>query len=412
MSDTHTQPTRPSPQRGRSEPGGALDALTQMQGALTRIRELHHALAAGGDPGGALDQELLALIQQRGRLADELGAALVRWLAGGGVVVLEPPASSTTLELVHEDHRQDNNQAPKAVREPSGVPAEAGPAEAESTEALPIEPSRPDVSMPSPAPPAGPAPQPMASAQPQPRTTQEQQEALRRILNSMGRPQRPRTLNQVHKTAAALDIASKDLARWRAQPQPVQRALVGLTSSLARHLQDEQKRPIDASDAELLRGVFSSLSRWSREFRPGFVPGLSRNNSPENGSWMEDARSWWRALQGHVPANEEPVTPTDVLRELQGAIAAGVDKGKLVGLVQEAVKAGVSQSDPRLVAMLAPHHSMVKGVSGLKTLKSRLRAAVRQLDTQQENEDARASAIPDDWPCAGDPLAPGGAGRA
>lgn len=396
-----------------THPPDAPTALQDVAELLQRLQELYQSLAERPDPGGETEQELLKLIGQRPVAAAALGEALVCWLAEGGAVELVPPPNSRrAAKLVAVADLPDLPEDEDADEQAEGheVLVSAPPVAARDVEVAPepVEPLSGPVEAPSDARPTPAAAEPVvvrATPVAALRSAHHSvivREDLKGLLRSIGRPKRPRTLNQVHQAVASLDAVSRDLERWEAQPQDAQRALMGLASSLARHLQDELKRPLEADDAERLNAVFSRLSRWSREQRPGFVPGLSRQHSPDHGSWMDDVRFWWASLEElatlEAPGPEGGSTPAELLKELEAHLEGGpVTKAPLLSLVHKVVDGGVAQSDPALLALLAPHRGHLKGASGLKTLKTQLKAAA-SVDGQPDTEGGSDEVVPRDWP--------------
>ncbi|MEZ4238866.1 MAG: hypothetical protein R3F59_22480 [Myxococcota bacterium] len=63
--------------------------------------------------------------------------------------------------------------------------------------------------------------------------------------------------------------ATAHVDSWLGYPQEVQRALVGLASSIARHLQDEAEALLDANAREAIRAWFPVTTQWSKLYRPG-----------------------------------------------------------------------------------------------------------------------------------------------
>jgi hypothetical protein len=95
-------------------------------------------------------------------------------------------------------------------------------------------------------------------------------------------------------------LAGSTPDHWLPFPSEVQQGLMGLISALARHVQDEVSYPLPSSATDALGALFSTLTHWSRQHRPGFVPGLSRRFGPTHGSWIADADAWWRTLSQQV----------------------------------------------------------------------------------------------------------------
>ncbi|MCA9493760.1 MAG: hypothetical protein KC621_27695, partial [Myxococcales bacterium] len=229
---------------------------------------------------------------------------------------------------------------------------------------------------------------------------------------------------EVCDSAAAIAMVERvveacdDPDEWLQHPTEIQRSLVGLTSSLARHVQDEVDVVLPSPTAGALGAWFSTMTRWSKLYRPGFVAGLSRSNRPERERWIDDAQMWWEMLSAHVPlgasvlaalvsgttaAGEEPppsddegLSANEALRELERVLAdPEADLTEPLSLVLDA---GVGQRDTRLVNLLAPHRDRVTKVRGLKTLKSALKFARQQPVEEPTPEVVESSPIPDDWP--------------
>jgi len=366
--------------------------LAEIQQVMAAIRQGHASLAQQPDDGGQCESDLLALIDRRQELARSLGPSLVRWLASGGQVVLTAATSAATTDTKPQDpepvHTPNHDQEAEAAPPPSDP--------APVSEAAPVSDA---------APVSEAALHALAQGGLTPNwssdhTLAQRQRALRRILREIGRPTRPRTLNQQHLAVEALAAVVAGMDAWLAHPQGIQRALMGLASSMARHLQDEQKQPLDASDSTTMSTMFSRMTRWSGQHRPGFVSGLSRSNTPATESWLADARDWWERLQHDAhPDGEAPESPEATLRDLAERIEEEKPERKaLLALVRSAVQAGISQSDPRLLTLLLPHTDAFKGAKGLKTLKTQLRQAQRPEEAALGDDRADDERMPPTWP--------------
>ncbi|MEZ4321895.1 MAG: hypothetical protein R3F61_30750 [Myxococcota bacterium] len=223
---------------------------------------------------------------------------------------------------------------------------------------------------------------------------------MRELLKEIGRPQEVSNNAGAESLARRVDGAVSRIDAWSAQPQDVQQALLGLLSSLARHLQDEQEGSPSLLVSDVLSAAFSRMTRFSAVERPGYVNGLSRHNGPHGKTWIDDAKHWWTLLREHLGDVSDDVeqSPELALNELESQLAEGFeDRKQLVALVQEALAAGLSQSDGRLVSLLTPHQSVLKGARGLKTLKTALKDALRDEEDFEQVQDAH-SPVPTDWP--------------
>lgn len=346
----------------------ATDQVLEVRRMVGRICELHAQLARLPDPDGALERELLTCIQQRTAAGAQLGASLVRWVAGGGGVELTPPdpAPRSNVELVAPATEVSRDAAHDGAVDDTAKPGPAAPlvVRRPASRASLLAFSQRGIT-PSWSEGAG--------------SSAEQQHALRVVMRDLGRPVRPRTARQKRQAVTAVVAAVARMDSWSRHPRAAQRALMGLVSSFARHLREELRGGLSRSDAAAMNAVFSRLTRWSGAHQPGFVAGLSRSEGPETSSWLEDAGLWWGRLQRMAdPECEEPESAEALLRDLAERLeGAGVEPKELSARVRALNRMGVSQSDPRLVALLRPHRAALKGSRGLKTLKTQLRRAAK-----------------------------------
>ncbi|MEO0604662.1 MAG: hypothetical protein AAF211_24725 [Myxococcota bacterium] len=230
------------------------------------------------------------------------------------------------------------------------------------------------------------------------RTHTARRKSLDDLVQAIGKPSRLDTRDDVSSAVQRLTGGIARMDAWLDQSQEAQKALMGLISSMARQIQDESDFGLTFAEDEALRSAFSRMTAWSREHRPGFVPGLSRSNPPDHGSWFDDYRHWYQMLQP-PPARRDAVSSAEgALGALQRALEDGVQTGdELVGLARLAIESGVSQSDPRLVSMLTPFQSSLQGARGLKTLKSALREALNAEEQDVDRAD-QADPLPEGWP--------------
>lgn len=183
--------------------------------------------------------------------------------------------------------------------------------------------------------------------------------------------------------------------RWRAFPKDVQRDLVGLCASRLRRLQDERERNgIDE--------LFSQLSAWSKREHPGFVNGLSRTHRPTRASWSEDAEAFITRLS--VPSVDIARPNVErILRDIAAVIPdldvpdAGIREAVLSQfrrLVRQALDAGASPRDPRLLRLCGPRLSDLDGHE-FRALRHHAREDVEA--DADEADDARPASIPSGW---------------
>jgi hypothetical protein len=400
--------------------------LSQARDVLGRIRDLHQQLAESPSPDGAEESELLDLIRQRAELGPALGAAVVRVLATGADVRISaattPDEDDEPLaeEPTEFDDAQEDAKAPPAPETADDGPegeftdereSEAADEPEEVVEDEPEEVVEDEPAEEPSAPPPKPAPAAALQAlaqrgigglAPSQRSDLEDIKVLKRLLRTFGQPQGVDTDRKAEAIIRLLDKEVGGIDAWTDQPPFVQKALLGMMAALARHVQDEFDGSLPYVVSDALPGIFSRMTRYSRVERPGFVAGLSRRNDPEHGqTWLDDARHWFSTLEertGPLEPEAEEGTPESALAQLEEAIAEGVDDRKqLVALVKVALETGLSQSDRRLVALLTPHQSLLKGARGLKTLKGALKDALRDEDDFEEAQD-KGRPVPSEWP--------------
>ncbi len=169
------------------------------------------------------------------------------------------------------------------------------------------------------------------------------------------------------------------LAEVYGWPRNLQRAFVGWISSVLREAQDEA----GIRDARL-SGCFSALSAFSKRARPGWVPGLSRQNGPSTGSWREDAEGWLRKIRSYREPRgtqtEEAPAPESLLARVEAAVdrwrEGKADDEEVVASVLEALRGGVRSDDARLSRLAEPALPLLEEVGGEKSLRS-LRRKIR-----------------------------------
>jgi hypothetical protein len=363
----------------------ALNALASVversRTVLAALRAVHETLAAHPRPDGPDEQELFRLLRERDTLAAELGRAAMRVLAEGGSLADPVAVAAVVTEAAPEPAVVAPEPEPQPEREPLPEPEPDAPAENDDDEG----PELPD---------------------------------LATVVAAIGRPTAVMDARTAHAVVRRLVENTEDVDRWLVFQLEVQQALVALTASLARHVQDEGA-PLGAEDEWALKAWFSKMTRWSALYRPGYVLGLSRRNNPERDSWLADAQHWWWWLQEAVqpdperrpagareppprmwssspgrsaPVEEEPTV--DRLAELERALADPTSD--LHTSLDRVIEAGRPQRDPQLVRMLRPHAERIALVPGFKTLKAALKK--RPSLEEADDEEPEAPAIPPDWP--------------
>ncbi len=383
---------------------GPKDLLVKIQRVMGEIRELHRVLSDSPDDGGDTEAELLRLIAQRGDLAGALGHSLVRWLAaGGGVELLTAgPASPQTPTQLREvssadladgsgdDATEDSKPTSSTGGEDDGA---TEPGTSTGDEDISDEPQRQPVT------PAALRELTQTGLTPNWSSDNNQEaphrRSLRGILREFSEPVRPQSRDEARQAVTALAAAVSKADEWLEQPQETQRALIGFASSMARLLQELS--PLDSTGDRTFNRLFSQMTRWSGQYQPGFVPGLSRTKGPTTGNWLSDAEKWWESLlrEANLQQGQDQGA---VFRRLEELLEGGKpSRAELVAKVRDVVNAGVSQSDPRLISLLVPHRHRFKGVKALKTLRTKLRKANQTERVDDDSEKTIDHGVPADW---------------
>lgn len=335
-----------------------------------------------------------------------------RALSAIGRLVLEHLAAGGTVELL-----------------PLAVPAPEPPPPPPVVEPEPVRPLLPGlgaavVALP-PAPPPRPAPRPAQvtlSFEPTPPpqrtvpravlfaydepietlTTREFQD-LKKVMASFGAPNVVRTARAFDEAADRLLSVVASAETWVAFPSDVQRALVGYGAAYTRYLQEQAQGLPEVT--EDVTPAFSQLTAFSRTHRPGFVFGLSRDQAPVKGTWLDDARHWWSKLGsvvgGAPPVALDPGPPADkatlnkerALQSLSSAVEDGLAE-VIVAFTKDALDAGVATTDPRILRILAPHEELLKQEPRFRALRKAIRESVGARLDEEEDDEA-------DWPHVG-----------
>ncbi len=389
---------------------GVHEALTEARGLLGRISELYRILADDPDPESEHERELRELITQRRALAQRLGQALMRVVARGGSLSIAmgaapgPRAQVASHRVVlgdaDEDQGDEDGERPNTPIVPTTMPSTAELSHTTSP-AMRTQVKPPKIADSEPADPAALIALAQLGLTPQwsqRRTHTARRKSLEDLVQAIGKPTK---LESREDVAAAVQRLTGGIARmdaWLDQSQEAQKALMGLISSLARQIQDESNFGLTFAEDEALRSAFSRMTAWSREHRPGFVPGLSRSNPPDHGSWYDDYRHWYQMLQPPPDHHDAVSSAEGALGALQRMLEDGATSPEeLVSLARRAIESGVSQSDPRLVSMLTPFQSSLQGARGLKTLKNALRDALNAEEQDVVQAD-QSDPVPEGWP--------------
>jgi len=376
------------------------DALTKELRALQReLDAMYSALSRGPDAGA--EARAAALREKRAALFERWGMAALTWVARGGAVRLAAgdspalvPVTAPLAELEEEAQTEEIGERVDLdwLEEEDAAEIDEGMTEEIPAGELDLARLREAVLA------------PRWSHQKAPSAPSFDPTELAALRERVGPPV---PITGASQGNAELDRVAKELNnldRWRVYPRSVQRALVGIFAARLRHLQDEcaVRKSIDARK---LSTAFPHLTRFSDEARPGFVKGLSRGQDPEHGSWVDDARVWWDALQAELEAPQAPARrpgAPNADRALDG-IRKMVEGGSpnpqaLRSAAILALDAGLPADNAGLIRSLKPHLTDLEGDGRLKSLRRSIRQALAADAEADADVAAAGSVIPADWP--------------
>jgi hypothetical protein len=263
------------------------------------IANLHRSLASSGVGDAALEAELRLMWEQRDRLTTQVGIIVAGEILAGRSIQLTGPAADAAPS------------SPAAVVRRRAVVPEAAEVSAGASGRTGL---------------------------------------LASILSELGTPESLRVVGDFLQTFERLRRATHRCDQWLDLPSRAQKHLVGAVVAWLRAIQsanDDFGRPL--REPEIV-DLISHLSQWSREHRPGWVNGLARGATPDSQSWRQDALYHLEALQGLVspstPRHRDPVAP---IRDALGAGSASWAQA-----LDDALDAGLSQTDPALVELFMP----------------------------------------------------------
>lgn len=190
----------------------------------------------------------------------------------------------------------------------------------------------------------------------------------------------PTQLNalQLKEHLIELEAEVECCQRWSVFSQAVQHAVVTLVTSRLRKIQDQIGE--NTFDQDRIAKMFRRLTRFSSDFRPGFVHGLARDKVPEFESWRVDEEHAWQRLEELLDL--KPQLPTlspqrveklDQLKQLIEAESESPEfSNKLRAAVTDCINSGFPQDSPHLAKVLEPH---LNHLSGKRFKKLRLAAS-------------------------------------
>lgn len=188
--------------------------------------------------------------------------------------------------------------------------------------------------------------------------------------------------------------------RWPSLLKQHQRMIIGYCAALLHYLQDLNTAEMREAQKDQIPSLFRTITTYSKQYTPGYVNGLMRGHRPEHGSWMDDAKNWWKSIcrdAGYIPPAPEPpkpvVTPEMKRKEALDILQDNVEEATpdaIVEMVDVAISVGVAPSDQRLVSLLTDRQPDLIHAKLPKTLKEALKRA------GTEDEPVSLSPVPDE----------------
>jgi len=371
-----------------------LTQLSLLEEAQRRVATALSSYAENPLPGGTQEEALVKALEARKEATARAGMAILEWRAHGGTVTFSEPLRVIEEPLPEEPSvdfedgpvlEEDTPVKMPPPRAPSAVIAPPPPASPESLQKLMERVNGGDAKDTSP-------PTPKRSA-------------LKDILKSLGKPQEILTSEDYYREVDILRRVSESASeKWEGFADDIRRALTGLVSSRARHVQDEAPHGIGQGLLSI-DPVFSQLTSYSAEYRPGFVRGLSRRHEPYGDSWLGDAQGWWddlRSMAGYgqsaTDSLDEELNPDREIQALQTLLDNNPQKEDVEEAALRCLEAGVASDDPRLVKSLNPYHKFLKNKTKFKALRKAIREYKEMLAKEQKESEEDTAVLPEDWP--------------
>lgn len=186
------------------------------------------------------------------------------------------------------------------------------------------------------------------------------------LIKRLGVP-RELSAHQLKEQLIELEAEVDCCQSWSEFEQEVQHAVVTLVTSRLRAIQDQiGESPFDQ---DRIAKMFRRLTRFSSDFRPGFIHGLSREKVPEFDSWKNDEIHAWKRLEKQLGLEQslpklspERAEKIEHLKDLLSREEEVSDFSNVLrAAVTDCLNSGFSQESPHLVMVLESHLSHLSG---------------------------------------------------
>jgi hypothetical protein len=186
------------------------------------------------------------------------------------------------------------------------------------------------------------------------------------LIKRLGTP-RELSAHQLKEQLIELESEVDCCQSWSEFEQEVQHAVVTLVTSRLRAIQDQiGESPFDQ---DRIAKMFRRLTRFSSDFRPGFIHGLSREKVPEFDSWRNDEIHAWKRLEKQLGLEQSlpKLSPerAEKIEHLKDILSREEEISDFSNVLRAAVtdclNSGFSQESPHLVMVLESHLSHLSG---------------------------------------------------
>jgi hypothetical protein len=187
------------------------------------------------------------------------------------------------------------------------------------------------------------------------------------------------------------ELQGEAMQLWEESERTMQHALASWTAARLRAAQmmlDDSRFESELAQKRIQRCI-PILSGFAKRTLCGMVHGLSLNHRPlSEGGWPEDVRRWTQQIEARLERSEGSAGQAPSLNELLSGLEEDwedLDRADLVERLHEALVAGCSEEEPRLLPM-AEHVR--------NSLLTHSDARMRRLGRIADEHDHRATAAP------------------
>lgn len=203
--------------------------------------------------------------------------------------------------------------------------------------------------------------------EPEERPTQAWQEDAETLSLRLGAPRSQYDSALIKQTLLDIEAEVECCQQWGEYDREVQNAILSLITSRLRKLQGHIGSNL--FDQDRVAKLFRRLTRYSSDFRPGFVQALSRDKTPSNESWEADEREAWKRLERLLditpPLPKLTGNQEEALERLKTVSTQSADAPSFSQDFREAVSkcliAGFPSESRHLTEWVLPHLSHLSG---------------------------------------------------